>query len=228
MSERVDPTPGQAPRADARLLKSAVVLWVLAPLLLFLSSVRPTFTHSDRASRVPQQIGAFRLKVRREITPNIERLLGTRDVAWWEFVDQDDNVIFLTSVFHDSNWKSLHPPHICIRGSGFNISEDADFEVDLGEGRGATIGRLVANVQDRPERLYVSFYAFVGQDFITPSYAGFYLEHAIPALFRQATPGFLVRIEAFVGADGLQATEDRCLDVFRRFLPAAEGLIRPR
>ena len=228
MSEHTQTAPGAAPRADVRLTKSAVALWVLAPLLLFLSSVRPTFTRSDRAAQVPRQIGPFSLKLEREITPNIERLLGTRDVAWWEFDDQAGNVIYLTAVFHDSNWKSLHPPHICIRGSGFNISVDEDFRLDLGEGRETTVGRLLANVQNQPDRNYVSFYAFVGQDFITPSYAGFYLEHAIPALFRQATPGFLVRVEAFVGEDGLEATQDRCLDMFRRFLPVGEGLIRPR
>ena len=209
------------------LVGSAVILWVLAPLLLTLSSVRPVSVRSDRAAQVPKQLGRYGLKNQRTITPNIERLLGTRDVAWWEYADPEGNVIYLTAVFHDQNWKSLHPPHICIRGSGFDINVDENYEVDLG-GNSETIGRLLATVQGSPGRDYVSLYAFVGQDFITPSYSGFYLEHAFPALFRQATPGFLMRIEAFVGKDGAVATEARCLEMFRLFLPVGQNLIKPR
>lgn len=231
-SQAAPSAPGQPsvePPPPRRLRKSSAFLWLLAPLLLLLSSVRPTSTRSDRAVRVPKQFGAFTLKDERKITSNIERLLGTRDVVWREYSDSADNSIFLTAVFHDSNWKSLHPPHICIRGSGFNINVDEDHQVDLGSGSGtATIGRLLATLANHPGRDYVSLYAFVGQDFITPSYFWFYAEHAVPALFRQATPGFLVRIEAFVGKDGPVATEARCLDMFRRFIPVGKNLIQPQ
>jgi len=228
MSEHPVTVPPATPSVARRLTRSSILLWLLAPALLLLSSVRPTFTRSERAAQVPTQLGPFSLQLEREITPNIERLLGTRDVAWREYVDAGGHLIYLTVVFHDSNWKSLHPPHICIRGSGFNISVDENHQVDLGGGRQATIGRLLATLQDNPVRDYISYYAFVGGDFITPSYAGFYLENAIPALFRQATPGFLMRIEAFVDEDGLQAAEARCLDMFRRFLPVGEDLIQHR
>lgn len=209
------------------LVASSVILWVLAPLLLLLSSVRPVSLRSDRAAQVPKQLGQYVLQNQRAITPNIERLLGTRDVAWWEYADAEGNVIYLTAVFHDQNWKSLHPPHICIRGSGFDINVDENYAVNLG-GRSENIGRLLATLQGSPGSDYVSLYAFVGQDFITPSYLGFYLEHAFPALFRQATPGFLMRIEAFVGKDGAVATEARCLEMFRLFLPVGQGLIQKR
>lgn len=225
MSEYPVTAPEATSSVSRRLTKSSIILWLLAPVLLLLSSVRPTFTRSERAAQVPTQLGPFKLQLELEITPEFERLLGTRDVTWREYVDAEGHEMYLTAVFHDSNWKSLHPPHICIRGSGFNISVDENHQVDLGGGRQATIGRLVATRQDNPVREWVSYYAFVGQDFITPSYAGFYFEHAVLALFRQATPGFLMRIEGFAD-DGLEAAEARCLDMFRRFLPVGEGLIQ--
>ena len=206
--------------------KSSVVLWVLAPLLVWLSSVRPPNPRSDRAQGLPTQIGRFHLAEKKKITGGMERLLGTRDVAWWVFEDDAGHQVFLTTVFHDTNWKSLHPPHICIRGSNFNISLDEAVEDDLDDGRRVSVGHLVASVQNKPEISYVSIYAFVGQDFVTPSYTGFYLRHFFPALFRQATSGFQLRVEAFVGPDGQRATEQRCWELFRKFMPVGEARIR--
>ncbi len=208
--------------------KSSIVLWVLAPLLLGLSVVRPPNPRNDRASRVPERMGDFELAEKMTITPSMERLLGTRDVAWLVFRDAAENQVFLTAVFHDSNWKSLHPPHICIRGSNFNINEDTSVDMKLDDGRELTVGRLQATKQNDPTQEYVSLYAFVGRDFVTSSYLGFYLEHAPRALVRKTTSGFLLRVEAFVGKDGPKATLDRCWNLFQAFLPVGEDLIRPR
>ncbi|MCA8955097.1 MAG: hypothetical protein KDC87_03430, partial [Planctomycetes bacterium] len=116
-------------------VKSSVALWLLAPLMLSLSVVRPPNPRSDRASRLPTELGGFHLKKRMAITANMERLLGTRDVAWWVFADAAGHESYVTMVFHDSNWKSLHPPHICIRGSNFNIDQDGAMQVGLDDGR---------------------------------------------------------------------------------------------
>jgi hypothetical protein len=85
---------------------------------------------------------------------------------------------------------------------------------------------LIATEKKNRHRDYVSLYAFVGQDFVTPSYWRFFFEHAPRAVFRQATSGFLLRVEAFVGEDGQRATEKRCWKMFQAFLPAGEALIR--
>ena len=85
---------------------------------------------------------------------------------------------------------------------------------------------MLATVGNRPHQTYVSLYAFVGRDFITSSYVSFFLEHAPRALLRRSTPGFLIRVEAFVDADGIHATESRCLKLFKSLLAVGEGLIR--
>ena len=206
--------------------KSAAILWVLCPVLLLLSSIRPPNASSERAKALPASIAGFQLKRELTITPNMRRLLGTRDVGWRVYVDDNGNELFVTIVFHDSNWKSLHPPHICIRGSNFSINTDRSVWNELPDGRKFDLGHIVATKENKPNQDYVSLYAFVGQDFITPSYTWFYLNHWMPALLRQTTPGFLLRVEAFVGRDGQAATEQRCLKMFKAFLPFAETLIR--
>ena len=207
--------------------KSSVVLWAIAPVLITLSSVRPPSPRSDRASNLPTELGEFSLKKKRTITGRHIRLLGTRDVAWLVFEDAEKHEIFLTAVFHDVNWKSLHPPNICIRGSNFNINSDDGVPLTLSDGRRIHLGRLHAT-DATSGRDYVSLYAFVGSDFVTHSYARFYWNHFPRALFRQATSGFLVRVESFVRADGLKAAEARCWSLFQEFLPVGEALIRER
>lgn len=207
--------------------KSIIVLWLLAPLLLLLSSVRPPNPRNDRARNMPDVIGEYTVVKKQKIRADIANLLGTRDVAWRIYRDALGNRYYMTIVFHDSNWKSLHPPHICIRGSNFSINSDLTVDGNMPDGRKIWLGRLLATEKKRRHRDYVSLYAFVGQDFVTPSYMRFFLEHAPRALFRRATSGFLLRVEAFVGKDGQLATEKRCWKMFQAFLPAGEALIKP-
>ena len=207
------------------LRKSSIVLWLLAPAILCLSLVRPLNPGNDRANSLPDTIGRFTVFEKMEITDNVEQLLGTRDVAWWTFRGAELNELYTTTVFHDANWKSLHPPNMCIRGSNFDILEDRSVEIILDEGP-VFIGRILASVSGRPDQHYLSLYAFVGRDYITSSFFGFYWRNALPALIRQGSPGFLLRVETFIGRDGEEAAEARCRELFTEFIPLAHALIQ--
>jgi hypothetical protein len=207
--------------------KSSIVLWLVAVPLLALSVIRPPNLRNDRAARFPTKLAGYTLVSKNKIQKRHFQLLGTRDVAWWNYRDENGKKYVLTIIFHDSNWKSLHPPHICIRGSNFSLNSDRSVTDTLPDGREISLGRLLATENRGRKRDYVSLYAFVGRDFVTPNYFRFYFEHAPRALFRQATSGFLLRVEAFVGKDGPRATEKRCWKMFQTFLLAGEDLIRP-
>lgn len=207
-----------------KLGKSSIALWLLAPAILCLSLVRPPNPRNDRAHSLPDEVGPFNVIEKMEITENVERLLGTRDVAWWTFTDQEQNELYMTIVFHDANWKSLHPPDMCIRGSDFDILEDRAVEIVLDEGA-VSIGRILASVSGRPNKRYLSLYGFVGRGFITSSFLGFYWRNALPALIRQGSPGFLLRVETFIGPDGEEAAEARCRALFKELIPQGRALI---
>jgi EpsI family protein len=211
-----------------RLAATSIVLWVLAPLLLALSLVRPPNLTSRRAEGLPGAVAGFTRAETFPIDARHHELLGTRDVAWNKYVDAEGNALFVTVVFHEHNWKSLHPPHICIRGSNFDIDEDTTRSLALDDGRQVEVGRMKAAVRNEPGRVLLGLYAFVGRSFVTPSYMRFYRHHFTRALLRRTTPGFLVRVEAFVGRDGIEATEARCTRFLQALLPHAEALIQPR
>jgi len=204
---------------------SATVLWVFAPLVLGLSLWQPVDPLRKRARRFLPEVAGFQLVKHLQITPQHVRLLGTDDAAWRVYRHEASGAqLYVTCVFHESNWKSLHPPHICIRGSNMDIQKDDVTTVRL-DHREVEIGRVLAQNLATDQR-YISYYAFVGRSFVTHSYVGFFLEHAPRALFRSSTPGFLIRVETYVGDDGEAAAQERC----RRFLTAAilhgEELIR--
>ena len=60
---------------------------------------------------------------------------------------------------------------------------------------------------------------------LTPSYFEFFWHHAPLALFRQATSGFLLRVETYVGAGGQAEAEQRCSDFLAKMVPAAQRLV---
>lgn len=203
---------------------SAAALWVLAPLVLALSLWHPVAPRHRWAQEFQPQVPGFELVEHLPITPQFVRLLGTDDAAWRVYRDASDSRIYVTCVFHEANWKSLHPPHICIRGSNMDIQEDDVMNVSVAD-RVVRIGRLLA-VNRATDQRYLSLYGFVGQDFVTHSYLGFFLEHAPRAVFRNATPGFLVRVETYVGEDGEHAAEGRCLRLLKAAIVHGEELIR--
>ena len=112
---------------------SSIVLWLLAPLVLALSLWRPEQLQSRRAQAFHPLVAGFELVENRTITPRYVRLLGTSDVTWRVYRDGSGRRVFVTCVFHESNWKSLHPPHICLRGSNMEILEDSVQTIRLGD-----------------------------------------------------------------------------------------------
>ena len=211
----------------ASLKPTGVVLWLLGPCVLGLSLWRPVDVVSQRGDAFPTQLAGFEVVEKKQITAKYVRLLGTRDALWWVFQerDRDGGVVYVTCIFHENNWKSLHPPHICLRGSNMDIRSDRSIKLRVGE-REVTVGRVLADNR-RTNQAYLGLYAFVGDDFVTESYLGFFLQHAPRALFRSATPGFLIRVETYVGAgEDEAAAEARCRRFLSAAIPAGEALIR--
>ncbi len=206
-------------------IKSVLFLCCLAPMLLWLSMTRPIETKGQRAKSVPERIGDYQRTDSYPITPNIVRLLGTSDVSWASYANSAQEKVQLTVVFHDQNWKSLHPPHLCIRGSDFDIQNTSSVKLSLANEE-LDVGRIQAsNRQYKNDCLFL--YAFVGQDFVTDSYPTFYLNHAPRSLFRQSTPGFLVRVDSWALDKDLAAAQKRCETMLVDFLQIGRELIRP-
>ena len=204
---------------------SAVVLWLLAPALLVLSLYRPFVESQGHARALPAVLGPFVQRENLQLAERHFELLGTRDVAWRTYQDGDGPEVYVIAVFHEANWKSVHPPHICLEGSNMDITEDGSTELLL-DGKTENIGRIVTRSRG-DGRQYVSLYVFASRDLCTGSYLQFFLHHAPRALLRRSNAGFLLRVESFVEpSGGTTAAEVRCRQLLQTLLPAARSALR--
>lgn len=205
------------------LRRSGWVLWATAPLLALLSFYRPA-SSGGRAPDLPDELGQWRVEREHLLTDRDHTLLGTDDVAWRTYEGIDGEPVFMVAVFHDSNWKSIHPPHICLEGSNMDVVRDDRQTLDL-NGREQEMGRLLCQSRDRG-MYYLSYYVFGTGEFTSSSYQGFFLHHLPRAVVRASNSGFLMRVETWVGEGGEEAARRRCEAFLADFLPAAEALLQ--
>jgi EpsI family protein len=206
--------------------RHAVVLWILAPILLLLSTYRPEGGDRGRARRVPLQLGGFAHSEEFPLTDSVIAMLGTPDAVWRRYTRAGAEV-FVVAVFHDENWKSVHAPDTCLRGSNMDIVDEGTISVPRGDDAAPIqAGYLRMRVLDSG-RDYLSLFVYVAaSDFATGDYWSFFLHHAPRALLRQSVAGCLLRVETYVGDDGLDAAKARCAEVLSELVPASQALLR--
>lgn len=202
----------------------AVVLWLLAPALLWLAVDRPRGGDTHRAARLPERLGRFAIEVDRPITDELAESFGTNDAVWRRYA-ANDGFVDVVVVYHDANWKSVHAPDTCLRGSNMTLVEDGPFETTI-DGAVRSVGRLRLDSFEYPED-YLSLYAYVAPpDFVSGSYADFVWHHAPRALLRASLSGCLVRAETWIAGGDVAAAEARCADVLAAAVEHARGLLR--
>jgi exosortase len=207
-------------------VRSSVVLWALAPLLCWLSCYRPPGGGSGRAEALPAELPGFVLSARHEITARYRSLLGTDDATWRTYRGAG-GAVFVVAVFHERNWKSLHPPHICLRGSDMTIRSDSAVELPAGD-RKVSVGRIVT-WSESEQRPYLSLYAFVAPGLVSGSYFEFFVHHLPRALFRLPVQGCLLRVETWLAEGSAEEPgqdELRARQLFTLLLAKAEELLR--
>lgn len=220
------------PPLSARALRGpAIVLWLLAGPLLWLGVHRPHTDGEPRAELLPGSVAGYVLVPRsgaeqerfERSLPRWRELLGTGDFVWRRYRDEAGARISLVALFHDANWKSVHPPRICIAGSNMDI--EIDDVVELPELGGST-GRIVARGRT-DGRLYVTLSVFGTRGWSSGSYSDFVWYHLPLAMLRRGESGFLLRAESMVrNGEQIAAAERRCAAFLRDILPAARGLLR--
>jgi len=211
----------------------AIAMWLCAGPLLWLSAYRPFGDRTDRAEQLPTQLAGYTLQQRsaekeqefQQALPRWRELLGTRDFVWRRYRDEQGHLISLVALFHDTNWKSVHPPRICIEGSNMTIVKDDLVEAPWA-GDGVRLSRIQANSRSDHWR-YVTLSLFGTRDWASGDYWDFTWYHLPRAALRANESGFLLRVESpiYDGEVGGDA-ERRCEAFLQRLLPAAREQLR--
>lgn len=234
----VAPAPKPAPApwrsgGPGALARIGVVLWPAAVVLLLLSLYRPTGSDRERAAALPDSVAGWTLVPRtgmeqhafEKSLPRWIELLGTPDFTWRRYRNADGRRLQLVALFHDSNWKSVHAPRICIEGSNMDIEVD-DLVPAPWLGEGATLSRIVAKSRDDGWR-YVTLSVFGTRNWSTGSYAEFSWHHMPLALLRNNESGFLLRVETPIHqGESVDAAGARCDAFLQGLVPAAREQLR--
>lgn len=197
---------------------SLVALWAVCPFAFWLTSHRPFTESREAAQRLPASLGEYSLATDHGITPRMEQLLGTSDAIWRTYVAPDDARVYVVLVCHRENWKSVHPPDICLRGSNMILTDSLEHD---------DVGELVL-FNEGSGRSYLSLYQYGADGLATGSYSEFFLHHAPRALFRAATDGYLLRIETDFDRGKRDAARARCRGMLEAMQPFLREIVRPR
>ena len=220
---RTHPAAASPAPAVPSMRRTGLCLWVLACGLAALSFTRAEPSTTGRAKALPEQLPPFAQSQRFEVTSRMQQLLGTDDATWRSYDDETGRRLFVVAVFHGSNWKSVHPPHICLLGSDMDIVQEGG--TDLATRAGDRAGQILLKSR-RGGRPYVSLFAYGARDLSTGSYLNFFLHHAPRALFRASNDGFLLRVETYAdGPGGFDAAEARCRELLEKLLVEARKLL---
>ncbi|MBL9078723.1 MAG: exosortase/archaeosortase family protein [Planctomycetes bacterium] len=224
---------GVAPslRPAGTLRWAALGLWCAAVPLGGLAAFRPAAVGGARAEQLPAWLAGHVLVPRSEAAeqrfrqnlPRYRELLGTDDFVWRHYRGEDGRWLSAVALFHDTNWKSVHPPRICIEGSNMDIEADT-VEPAAWLGDGASVSRIVARRRDTGRR-FVTLSVFGTRDWLSGSYSEFTWHHLPLALLRRNQSGFLLRIEAALGDDAA-AAERSCREFLAALVPAAREVLR--
>lgn len=206
------------------LRRSTWLLWLSAPLLLGLSLYRPFTPSAGRAAKLPVAFGTWERRAEHYLSAVDFAQLGTDDACWRTYVGEDGVEIYVTAVFHDSNWKSVHPPQICLEGSNMEIVRDDRDEIPRAGGT-VEVGRLFCSALDQRGD-YLSLYVYGSEEFSTYSYWTFFFHHLPRAVLRSSNSGFLLRVETWIGDGTEESARQRCADFLSELLPAAQSLVR--
>jgi exosortase len=228
------PPAAVSPAAAGSLRGAAIALWLAAVPLLAWSLYRPHAERTARAESLPATLAGYvevprgpeaRARFERDL-PQFRALLGTDDFVWRHYRGEDGAFVNVTAVFHDTNWKSVHPPRICIEGSNMTILADEVAPAPwLGDG--LTVGRIVAAANGDGAH-WVTLSVFGTRDWLSGDYWEFTWHHLPRALVRASVSGFLLRVESKVrgGGDHARAAEARCREVMAALVPAAREAMR--
>ena len=219
--------------ASTALRGPSLLLWLLAGPMLWLSLYRPAGGGEDRAERLPETVAGYSMVQRTEAEaerferslPRWIELLGTDDFVWRRYRSTDGGRISLVALFHDANWKSVHPPRICIEGSNMEIEID-DLLAAPWLGDDATASRIVARSRTDGWQ-YLTLSVFGTLDWSAGSYSEFAWHHMPLALMRRPQSGFLLRVETPVWPnEPLEVAQRRCQEFLGELLPAAREVLR--
>ena len=190
-------------QSKAHLLVAALPLLITAILTFGAYSVI-NYSGKLYTEDIPMIIGDWYGKDL-PISERVYEILETRDTFTREYVSTNGERILFTVVFAQSNRKVAHPPEVCIRGAGWNISPMESETIAL---TGGKIDKVTMNkfLLKRGNEIEIVLYLYKAGDMYTTSYYRHQINVVLNSILRKNSSAALIEIIVPAHGDDLVKT----------------------
>ena len=133
-------------------------------------------------------------------------LLETRNAFTRKYIHTSGRAVYLFIVYSQKNRKVTHPPELCYKGSGANITNKEIAMINLSPI--STIIRSNVLALERGNFEQITYYWFKVGGIFTPNYWRQQFLLGLNSLFGKSTSSALIRISADVTDGGVEAAND--------------------
>jgi EpsI family protein len=167
---------------------------------------------SAKAKSLAMQIGQWKGEDI-ELSDRTYKVLETKNVAMRKYTNPQNESVYLYIVVSEINRKVAHPPEICYTGSGADITEKSEVQIEAGK-ENLTVNRFVSR-QDGKESLV--YYWFKAGNKFTPSYLDQQAKAMLSQLAGRKPDIAMIRVSTYI-INGNKEKASQLLQEFTRSL----------
>jgi EpsI family protein len=145
------------------------------------------------------------------------QILETEDYLYWRYSAPRQTAVDFCVIFSADNRKGIHPPDLCLEGSGQSIVYKGEVAVSDVPGRGAVVCREIVVQKGKWSEYFL--YVYKCGDTYTSSFWKQQGTIFLNGLLSRNSSGALIRLSTVVDAEGLEAARDKLKAFVREGLP---------
>lgn len=204
----------------ANFIIAIILLGLTAWGVLFVTNLKKTPVPESKLLSFPMQVGIWTGKDMPQ-DKRVFEILGTDKVLFREYVNPQNEKVWLAVVYGEQNRQSFHPPEYCYLGSGkVELLDKGKVAVRLNEKDSFNANRLVFQM-GKYKQLVLYWYSAGNK--MTENYYKQQIYFVLDEIKYRKSSGTLIRVSTTVGNDDITQAIERCERFIReafKLLPA--------
>lgn len=176
--------------------KNTVFFWIIILMLIITSVFSINLFIKKRLERDSLDITVFPYEVGShkgediKITEKEYEILETRNLIMREYTNDRQEKISIFIIYSETNRSIIHPPEVCLLGSGVDIEAKTTDTLDLGD-RSLRINRMYTKKGSQKDLI---LYTYKSGDFYTDSFYLQQISFAYNQLLNRNKGGAIIRV----------------------------------
>jgi len=183
-----------------------ILLGLTACGVLFVTNLKKAPIPESKLLDFPMVVGLWKGKAL-PMDEQVYKILGTDKVLLREYVDPQNDKVWLAIVYGEQNRQSFHPPEYCYLGGGnVELLDKGRVAVRLNEGESLNVNKLLFQMGKRKQLV---LYWFTAGDKMTDNYYKQQVYFVLDEIRYRKSRGTLIRVSTTVVNDDTKAAIER-------------------